>query len=81
VPSASLSDYERGTRIAVVAGCGVATVAGCEAIAVAGCGTVGSLGVVLGVVAAVVDRGVRYAGVPSAIGSPPSAGVGCPAPK
>ena len=81
VPSALARDYERGTTIAVVAGCGAATVAGCGAIAVVGCGAVGPLGVVLGVVAAVVDRGVRYAGVPSAIGSPPSSGVGCPAPK
>jgi hypothetical protein len=74
-------DYERGTTIAVVADCGTATVADCGAIAVGGCGAVGPLGVVLGVVAAVVDGGVRYTGVPSPISSPSSSDVGCPAPR
>jgi hypothetical protein len=70
-------DYERGATIAVVVDCGTATVADCGAIAVGGCGAVGSLGVV----AAVVDGGVRYTGVPSPISSPSSSDVGCPAPR
>lgn len=83
VPSTSafcmVRDYERGATIAVGAGCGAATVSGCGAAAIAGCEVVTSLGVVLGATA-VVDRGVRYAGVPSPISSPSSPVAGCPAP-
>ncbi len=74
-------DYERGTTIAVVVDGGAATVAGCGAATVAGCGAVGPLGVVLGGIAAAVDGGVRYTGVPSPISSPSSSDVGCPAPR
>jgi hypothetical protein len=74
-------DYERGPAIAVVAGGGGATVAGGGAAAVGGGGAVGPLGVVLGVVAAGFDGGVRYTGVPSPISAPSSSDVGCPAPR
>lgn len=74
-------DYERGTTIAVVADGGAATVAGGGAAAVGGAGVVGPLGVVLGVVAAAFDGGIRYTGVPSPISAPSSSDVGCPAPR
>jgi hypothetical protein len=74
-------DYERGPTIAVVAGGGAATVAGGGAATVGVGGAVGPLGVVLGVVAAAFDGGVRYTGVPSPISSPSSSGAGCPAPR
>jgi hypothetical protein len=74
-------DYERGTTMAVVPGGGVAAVVDCDAVTVPGCGIIVPLGVTLGVIAAVLDGGVRYAGVPSLISSPSSSDLGCPAPR
>jgi hypothetical protein len=74
-------DYERGTTTAVVAGCGVAAVVGCGATAITGCEIRVPLGVVLGVIAAAFDGGVRYAGVPLLISAPSSSSTGCPAPR